>query len=177
MGRPATGSVVEPKSFQQSWALRIPAYGERYFVTLGTGEEGWSWKKADEERQNVMADVRRGTWVPPETDTQAAEPDGLEDPLYHDWAEQWFEDGKAAWDPKTIRDNKWALECHLLPFFADLRLSEITIEKVDEYRVFKLREARRLRERAAKDASPPRRSPAPSPTTASTRRSLGSGLP
>lgn len=137
MGRPATGTVVAPKNPGESWALRIPAYGKRPYVTLGTSEQGWNRKKAEEERDFIMGQVRRGTWVPPDAQVQPAEPDGLLDPTYLDWAEQWFEAEEPGWKPKTVRDNRWALENHLLPFFGDLRLSEITIEKVDEYRVWK----------------------------------------
>ena len=144
MGRPATGTIVEPKTPGEIWALRIPAYGDRPYIPLGTSADGWTWKKADEERQNIMADVRRGTWVPPEANPTPKEPDGLLDPLYHDWAESWFEAGEAEWDDKTIKDYKWALENHLLPYFGDKRLSEITIEEVDAYRVWKQTQARTL---------------------------------
>ncbi|MGH2939576.1 MAG: tyrosine-type recombinase/integrase [Solirubrobacterales bacterium] len=151
MPRPATGTIVEPKSPGESWALRIPAYGDRHYVTLGTTDQGWNWKKADEERANIMADVRRGIWVPPEAEAPAPEPDGLEDPTYHEWAETWFEDEEPGLKPLSARDYKWALELHLLPYFGQMRLSDITIEKVDEYRAFKQRQKRKFEAEGKKD--------------------------
>ncbi len=79
------------------------------------------------------------------------------DPLYLDWAEQWFEDNEPNWDEKTIKDNKWALEVHLLPYFKDMRLSEITIERIDEYRVFKQKQAKALIEAAEAEGKKPRK--------------------
>jgi hypothetical protein len=46
------------------YALRFRAYGERQYVTLGYEHEGWDPDKAEEELQNILADVRRGLWVP-----------------------------------------------------------------------------------------------------------------
>jgi hypothetical protein len=43
---------------------------------------------------------------------------------------------------RTVEDYEWALTYHLLPHFADHRLSEITIEEVDRYEASKLREGR-----------------------------------
>ncbi|MBS1893653.1 MAG: site-specific integrase [Actinobacteria bacterium] len=151
MSRPATGSIVEPKNDQQAWALRIPAYGTRHFVVLGTSDQGWNWKKADEERKNIMADVRRGTWIPPDVEEKAPEPDGLLDPTFHEWADKWFEDEEPGWRPKTVRDNRWVLECHLLPYFGEKRLSEIDIEEIDAYRAWKQKEAKALRDKAAEE--------------------------
>jgi integrase len=157
MGRPATGTIVEPKNADQSWALRIPAYGDRHFVSLGLSDDGWDRRKADEECKFIMGQVRRGTWIPPEVDESGPKPDGLEDPLYHDWAETWMEEGEAEWDDRTIADNKWALEQHLLAFFGHLRLTEITIEKVDAYRVAKQKQAKALRRTAEEEGKSTKR--------------------
>ncbi len=49
----------------RGYALRFWAYGERRYLTLGFEHEGWDWDRAEEELANVLADVRRGIWVPP----------------------------------------------------------------------------------------------------------------
>jgi integrase len=43
---------------------------------------------------------------------------------------------------KTVANYEWALSNHLLPFFAEHRLPEITVEEVDRYKSAKLREGR-----------------------------------
>ena len=61
------GQVLElERKGGRTYALRFRAYGERRYLTLGTVEEGWSRQKAEEELENVLADVRRGIWRPPE---------------------------------------------------------------------------------------------------------------
>jgi hypothetical protein len=47
MARRATGAVVRSKS--DAYALRFTAYGERRYVTLGTGAEGWTRDRAEAE--------------------------------------------------------------------------------------------------------------------------------
>src|SRR3954465_12681441 len=49
----------------RGFALRFSAYGRRRYVTLGLESEGWTPERAQEELENVLADVRRGLWVPP----------------------------------------------------------------------------------------------------------------
>ena len=63
MAKPATGAIVEKRTARgTSFALRFRAYGERRYVTLGATEDGWNRASAEEELQNVLADVRRGIW-------------------------------------------------------------------------------------------------------------------
>jgi integrase len=141
MARKATGQVIAPKGKQQrSFAIRFPAYGKRRFVTLGRPEDGWTRQKAEEELQNVLADVRRGIWQPDEPTPAPAEPEP--EPTFHEFATAWLRNGESGWRPKTIRDYRWALELHLLPYFAQHQLSEITVEQVDHDKAAKLREGR-----------------------------------
>ena len=55
----------------RGYALRFRAYGERQYLTLGFEHEGWDPDKAEEELQNILADVRRGFWVPPRRRSRA----------------------------------------------------------------------------------------------------------
>src|SRR6188768_441151 len=60
------GEVLE-RSWKsgRGYALRFSAYGERRYVTLGFERDGWTYRSAEEELENILADVRRGIWVPP----------------------------------------------------------------------------------------------------------------
>ena len=46
------------------YALRFYAAGERRYETLGTSEEGYNRRRAEDELAAVMAAVRAGTWAP-----------------------------------------------------------------------------------------------------------------
>ncbi len=61
---------------------------------------------------------------------------------FHEFASHWYETNKHEWRPKTRLDYHWQLTRHLLPFFKDHRLSQITIAEVDRYRQAKVSEAR-----------------------------------
>jgi integrase len=121
-----------------SYALRFTAYGERRYQTLGSTEDGWTMARAEEELQNVLADVRRGIWRPP---TPAASIKLEPDPTFHEFASEWFGAHRGEWAANTVLDYEWQLRNHLLPFFAGHRLSQITIAEVDRYRQRKVEEA------------------------------------
>jgi integrase len=105
--------------------------------TLGTTEAGWNRAQAEDELQNVLADVRRGIWRPPAPPLQV---DVESDPTFHKFASEWFDAHRGEWAPNTVLDYKWHLRNHLLPFFAGHRLSQITIVEVDRYRRSKVDE-------------------------------------
>ena len=137
----ATGEVLERwRGGSVVYALRFRAYGKRRYLTLGTKAEGWNRSRANEELQNVLADVRRGLWRPPVAHSEATLE---EDRTFHEFASEWFEamrnEGLAR---NTLLDYEWQLTHHLLPFFARHSLSEITIAEVDRYRQLKVREGR-----------------------------------
>jgi integrase len=137
MARPITGQVVERKTRTGVvYALRFTAYGERQYVTLGLRTDGWTRQKAEAELQNVLTDVRRGTW-------RAAVPGPAPtDPTFHEFASEWLAARKPAIAASTYQAYRNELVHHLLPFFHRHRLSQITVAEVDRYRDFKLREGR-----------------------------------
>jgi len=138
MPRQATGSVVErQRSDGRVFALRFGAYGRRRYVTLGSEREGWTRDKAEVELANVLADVRRGTWKPAEPAAAAKEPI---DPTFHEFASEWLAARRHEFAPRTVEDYELALTHHLLPFFAEHQLSEITAQEVDRYKAQKVRE-------------------------------------
>lgn len=121
------------------FALRFRAYGRREYLTLGTPEEGWNHTKAQTELENVLADVRRGIWRPPQPEPAPAPP---EDPTFHEFASQWFAAKEGEIRPNTARNYRNDLTRHLLPFFRDHTLTRLTIAEVDRYRNAKVSEGR-----------------------------------
>ncbi|MEP6909525.1 MAG: hypothetical protein ABI896_03725 [Actinomycetota bacterium] len=87
----------------------------------------------------MLADVRRGIWresEPPPIVEEAKEQ------TFHEFASEWLEirkrEGLAA---RTVECYEWALSHHLLPFFAEYRLSEITAREIDIYKTAKMANA------------------------------------
>jgi integrase len=137
MARPATGQVVEVDGAEgRTFALRFRAYGKRRYVTLGLAADGWNPRKAKDELANVLADVRRGIWKP----ERAAQAEANPEPTFHEFASEWLESRRHEFAARTVEDYELALSHHLLPFFKDHRLSEITAQDVDRYKAAKVRE-------------------------------------
>jgi integrase len=138
MPRDSNGQVVErSRKGGRTFALRFRAYGKRRYLTLGSSEGGWTRAKAEEELANVLADVRRGIWKPPEPAPRIEE---KEQPTFHEFASEWLNARRDEFAPRTAEDYELALTHHLLPFFAEHRLSEITAREVDRYKAAKVRE-------------------------------------
>jgi integrase len=150
------GQVLE-RSWKsgRGYALRFVAYGERQYLTLGLETEGWTHRRAEEELQNILADVRRGIWIPPDKHRRAGNgDDGTADEvtLFGPFAR-----GLVAAREREVSENthgyqQWALS-HLLPYFADWPVETITIEAVDAYRRHKVEQAE-LRRRAIERRKP-----------------------
>jgi integrase len=79
-------------------------------------------------------------WKPYEPPSPAA-PANM--PTFEEFAEEWFERTAPEWRAKTRDHYRWALEKHLLPFFAKDRISAITVKEVDRYRASKVRERKK----------------------------------
>jgi integrase len=141
MARPATGSVVErpTKGGDTAYSIRFRAYGKRRSQTLGTKGEGWSRPKAEEELENVLADVRRGLWKPHEVEPVRA---SAEIPTLHQAAERWLRRLEPGLRERTIVDYRWALELHVLPHLGHKRVDKITVGDISDFRAAKLREKR-----------------------------------
>ncbi|MGD0166894.1 MAG: site-specific integrase [Gaiellaceae bacterium] len=138
MPRQATGQVLERTGKGgRTYALRFRALGARQYMTLGSAEQGWDRKRAEVELENVLADIRRGIWRPPEPQQPAAP---REEPTFHEFASEWVDARRHELRPRSIDALEWALSCHLLPHFRSHKLSAITIEEVDRYRAAKVRE-------------------------------------
>lgn len=142
MPRKATGQVVVRKrnGGGRTFGVRFRAYGKRRYLALGTDAEGWTKRKTEDELANILADVRRGTWKPEPT-RDASEP--ASEPTFHEFASEWLDARRHEFATRTIEDYMLALSHHLLPFFKDHLLSEITAQEVDRYKAAKVREQRK----------------------------------
>ena len=57
-GPSSTGTVVKrwrKRDGQYSYGLRVRAYGERFWVPLGTEREGWNERRAADRRDEIAA--------------------------------------------------------------------------------------------------------------------------
>ncbi|MGA2166474.1 MAG: site-specific integrase [Solirubrobacteraceae bacterium] len=139
MPRPATGQVIVDKRRKSpTYALRFNASGGRQYVALGSSEEGWTRARAQDELERELARVKLGTWEPPKPAEPA--PAVEQDPTFHEFASQWFEASRGEWRETTRLDYEWQLSHHLLPFFKNHRLSQVTIAEVDRYRAAKVKQ-------------------------------------
>ena len=142
MARRSTGGVViDTRRKSPVFALRFRASGRRQFVTLGSADEGWTRKKAEDALRHTLSDVERGIWRPPDREPAPA-PVTSPDPLFHEFATRWYADNEPGWEEKTRLDYSWQLSRHLLPAFATFRLSQIDAAAIDRYKAAKLREGR-----------------------------------
>ncbi|MCW2981287.1 MAG: integrase family protein [Solirubrobacterales bacterium] len=140
------GEVVERRVRRdRAYALRFMAYGERRYITLGRRSDGWDRRTAEEELQNVLADVRRGFWVPPTRARARGLASGEEEttrevPRFGTFASGIVASRRGQVSESTTKNEEWALT-HLNPYFAEWPLEEIDAEAVDDYRLHKVRES------------------------------------
>ena len=134
----------ERRDGQVTYSLRVRAYGRREILTLGTDTDGWTYRKAERMLDRVLAEIEVGVWRPPRS--QAIGDAGQ---TFHEFASRWWGARRAELRPTTQADYEWRLRKHLLPFFADFRVSDITVALVDEYRNEKVVERERIRALAA----------------------------
>jgi integrase len=139
MPRRASGQlVVRTGARDTSYGVRIPFAGRRHYVTLGYASEGMNDRRAREEIENILADVRRGIWRPPPP--QPAVETVAEEPTFHVLASEWVERRRHEVDERTVEHWTWALSTHLLPFFAPFTPSQITVALIERFKAAKLAE-------------------------------------
>jgi integrase len=151
------GQVLERRWKRgKGFALRFRAYGERRYTTLGLESEGWSRERAEEELQNVLADVRRGIWVPPQRARRLrrdeALGEGTQSQVFGPFARALLAARKGQSSEAMDRYLEWGLS-HVLPYFAKWRLDEIDVRAVDSFRAYKVEESE-MRRRAIDAGNP-----------------------
>ena len=150
MARPATGQVLKPDGRRRSFSLRVSAFGKRHMIRLGRPEDGWTIEMAERELAVVLRDINLGTWRPRQPDPT---PQRQVDPTFLEFSSDWFEAKKLEIAPNTVSNYRNDLENHLLPFFKDHHLSQITVAEIDRYRQAKVRHAAQVAA-AIKDGRP-----------------------
>jgi integrase len=134
----AGGTIVKrfrKRDQQYVYGLKIRAYGQRYWVPLGTERDGWNDRRAVDRRDEIAALVERGAWRPPDT----FELDPREkNPGFHEFATDWLTRFKRGKSQRTGELAEYLLTHHALPFLKDYRLDEI------DYAVLSSLVARRL---------------------------------
>ncbi len=145
--RPSGQLITRRRKRGVIYAARVPAYGRRHYVTLGSSADGWDRRRAEEEIENILADVRRGIWRPPEDEPEPEAPRPI--PTFHAFSTHWFEGRRleggrrgSGLSPAGEADLRWRLELHILPWFAGKRLDEILVEDIDRFRRAKVAEGR-----------------------------------
>jgi integrase len=93
---------------------------------------------AERELAVVLRDVDLGTWRPPRPE---AAPVKEVDPRFQEFASDWYATKELEVEPNTANHYRNDLTNHLLPFFKEHHLSQITVAEVDRYRQHKVREA------------------------------------
>jgi hypothetical protein len=134
----ANGQVLKPSGQRRSFSLRFRAYGKRWVIKLGRPEDGWTTQMAERELAVVLRDVDLGTWRPPRREPA---PEKEVDPTFHEFASDWYATKELEVEPNTANHYRNDLTNHLLPFFKQHHLSQITVAEVDRYRQHKVREA------------------------------------
>jgi integrase len=147
MARPATGHILKPDGRRRSFGLRFSAYNKRETIRLGRPEDGWTTEMAERELAVVLRDIDLGTWRPSRPDPAPA---STVDPTFLEFASDWFAAKRAEIEENTARSYSNDLTNHLLPFFKDHHLPQITIKEVDRYRQEKVREAAEISAAAEK---------------------------
>jgi hypothetical protein len=100
MARPATGTVVVRKGKHgTTCGIRFRAEGRRHYLTTDARSEA----EAQTELANVLADVRRGLWRPPQTEIAQ---DPIEEPSFHVFASEWIEGRRPELRARSIR-SRW----------------------------------------------------------------------
>lgn len=159
----------------RGFALRFYAYGRRRYLSLGFERDGWSAERAEEELENVLADVRRGLWAPPRqrgeggsgepppsprwrsgggAEAAAATPPASGEIPFGEFAPWALKARRARHSENHHKNLGWCLR-HLMPFFAELSLLAIDAELIDSYSATKVEEGERLQ--AAIDRGQPYR--------------------
>lgn len=138
MSRSATGQIVVRNGKRgRRFALRFHAYGRRHYITLDP-QEVTTRTEAAERLDTILAEVKLGIWKPP--GPIVVETDESPHPSFHEFSSEWLEARRPELSERTHTDYKWALTHHLLPFFKDHLVSEITVREVDRYKAAKMAE-------------------------------------
>ena len=145
MARPASGYIEERGTGNdRRWRLRVTVNGKRKSLTLYAAE-GQTREGAEQTLSELVVFARRGVWLPDsENPLQpvAVAPIPTSQP-FGVLAQEWWQLNRARWSERTRTDYRWRLNSHLLPYFGELDVAEITPRVIDEYTADRLAESKR----------------------------------
>jgi len=116
-----------------TFGLRVRAGGEDEVVPLGNSGDGWDEARVEVARKQLLAKIELGLWTPGRGDPSG---ESEHEPSFRELATDWLTDRRRnpAIRPKTIELNESQLTRYLLPFFGDVLPSQITPQKIKDYR-------------------------------------------
>jgi integrase len=153
MARPAGVQITRNrrKDGSVTYALRVRVAGADERIALGNSSDGWDEVRVDEARKQLLAKIELGLWTPR---IDRAGPSGNSDePTFRELATDWLEARKRnpAIRPRTTELYESMLTRYLLPWFGELRPSEITKATVRQYRDNIHKENEQIRKAAETD--------------------------
>lgn len=161
MSRPRTGQVTEwgwEDDRTITYGARLRAYGRRRRLVFGTNHQGWNRIRAEIEVEQILQQVQRGTWTPPKgrtsvTHSRRAPPDGHQP--FGPFARRVIDAMKTqGLDEDAIAEMEWQLG-YLLGRFGELKLLEIDVAGVDDFRDDLADRAELNREHTVRRSPPP----------------------
>lgn len=116
-----------------TYALRVRVGGADEAVPLGNTSEGWDEARAERARQQLLAKIELGLWRPGEA-VSGASPEREQN--FAELATDWLADRERnpAIRARTTENDRWRLTRYLIPFFGELRPSQITALTLKHYR-------------------------------------------
>src|SRR5271165_1050314 len=135
MTPPAHVSITRDRRTDGSitYGLRVRVGGTDERVPLGNTADGWDEARAEVARRQQTAKLELGLWSPRARGSGDTPED---EPTFRELATDWLQARKQnpAIGPRTTELNEWQLRRYLAPFFGELLPSQITKEKVKQYR-------------------------------------------
>jgi integrase len=140
------GTLVFRLRFRVHGQREIEVLHERRDCKCGCGG-GWNERTAKVELENILAKVRAGVWKKRKLPERVEAPPM---PTFHEYASKWLENKKIGLlgdrpiGTNTQADYRSRLANHILPFFGEYRVSEITTDDCLEFKAHKLKESAEL---------------------------------
>jgi integrase len=136
MARPARVQIRRQARADGSttFSLRVRTGGADETVALGNSASGWDEIRVETARRQLLAKIELGQWVPRPSGARRSDPD--EEPTFRELATDWLRvrELNPGIANATTEKNKSQLQRYLVPFFGDLRPSEITHATIKRFR-------------------------------------------
>lgn len=134
MPRPPSAQIIRKPRIDgtTTYSLRVRSGGSDERIPLGNTGDGWDEARVERARAQLLAKIELGLWKPGTGNGAATN----EEPTFRELATDWFMDrrGNPVIRPRTVEHDHWQLTCYLLPFFGEMRPSQITAQTVKTYR-------------------------------------------